>query len=109
LEGAKVNITKCTFNKFAETKEMLVDKLFPPCCFQYLAIDDQYYGSHNYSITFDKNYEHSIRFTYCDLPIMHCHWLPQSAYKTAIPLKINNKFIKYINKTGQYNALSLFT
>ena len=35
----------------------------------------------------------------CHLPIVNCHWLPQSAFYNMIPLDVNNQFIKYINNS----------
>ena len=38
------------------------------------------------------------------LPIVNCHWLPQSAFYHMIPLDVNNQFIKYINNSDAIKA-----
>ena len=73
-----------------------------PCYFQYLSdvpLDDRY-SYHNYSIIPDNNERWTEQQAFKKLPIIHCKWLPQSAFKTAMPLEVNNKYIKYANKSG---------
>ena len=113
MENTKVNVSRSTFNKFAffDSGAQKNLEIYPPCYFQYLtkAPLDSQYNDYNYSVIFDNNLERSVNFAYNNLPITHCRWLPQSTFKTASPLEVNSKIIKYINQTGQYNASLQFT
>ena len=43
----------------------------------------------------------NIRNAYNSLPIVHCSWLPQSAYSKALPPIVNNQYIQFINNSGK--------
>ena len=62
----------------------------PLCYFQYLSKVQLDTHDKNYSIIFKDNNERIIQDAYNNLPIVHCSWLPQSAYNTAMPLIVNN-------------------
>ncbi|XP_065895735.1 uncharacterized protein [Dysidea avara] len=108
-ENSIVNITQSNFVRFAfpERDEILGN--YPLCYFQYLSDEqlDSNYIYHNYSIILSKNekvFENNILM---DLPITHCRWLPRSAFKTAMPFKVNSQYIRYANQSGQFNASRL--
>ena len=112
-EGTIINITHNEFKTFANFEERshsygMYAYNYPPCYFQYLPDakfqhDKDRYG--NNFIRFDNNFEHSTLLTYKNLPLIHCSWLQQSAFNTAMPLEINKKYIKYINKSGTFDML----
>ena len=82
--------------------------MYPPCYFQYLgnALLDNDTKNSSYSVIFDRNYgKPGAKFAYKDLPLVHCSWLPQSAFNTAMPLEVNKKYIKYINKSGTFDMV----
>ena len=64
---------------------------------------DTHHG--NYSIVFEKNNETDTENAYNDLDIVHCNWLPESAYKTSIPPVVNEQYIQFINASGKFNLL----
>ena len=106
-EHTKLNITQNNVHSFVSHRTT-EPKLYehPPCYFQYLSdvsLDDQY-SSHNYSILLDDSNIWLVQRIVKNLPITHCGWLPGSAFKTAMPLEVNSKYIKYTNQTGIYNS-----
>ena len=70
------------------------------CYFQYFSSRhlDNHYG--HYSIIIEGNNEMNTQTAYNYLPIVHCSWLPQSAYNTAMPLIVNKQYIEYVNASG---------
>ena len=90
---------------------------YVPCFFQYL-IDDQN-DCVNYSIVFNRNKFDIIEMfwmlsmnmatilsevttaSYAFPSLTHCHWLPHSAFNHAIPLDINNRYIKSTNNSKE--------
>ena len=108
-EHTKLTITQNNVDSFVShitTEPKLYEH--PPCYFQYLSdvsLDDQY-STHNYSILLDDNNKWLQQRIVKNLPTTHCRWLPGSAFKTAMPLKVNSKYIKYVNQTGTYNLPS---
>ena len=114
-QNAVMNITfnhfkTCVSNVLFE-KYVFLNHMYPSCYFQYLSntmADDII--NDKYSIVFDSNYEVSgAKYAYKDLPLTHCSWLPQSAFNTTMPLKVNKRYIKYINKSGTYDMLPQHT
>ena len=109
-----VYVTQSEFNVFASSKGtegQYSNKQIqnPPCYFQYLS-DTPLDGIHynimvNYSLVFRHNLEKSLLGSYKNLPLVHCRWLPQSAFKTSIPLEVNSEYIKYSNEDGEYVPL----
>jgi len=107
-EGTTINVTHCEYQSFAfiEERSQIHGQYtynYPPCYFQYLNYNKVGHG--NYSILFDNNYENSARLAYNNLPLIHCSWLPQSAFNTTMPPEVNKKYIKYINKSGTFDML----
>ena len=98
---------------------------YPQCLFQYFSTInlDSYYSAGNFSIIIEHNMFENLsaendlyRFLLLasqGLPevenllnpyvsfstITHCYWLPQSAFHTTIPLKVNKQYIKYANNS----------
>ena len=101
-DKSDINITHSKFEQFSmvQISPLIITKEYPPCFFQYVSnktLDDTYI-SMQYSIIFKNNQvTSSEQYAYDNLPITHCSWLPQSAFSTAMPLEVNEKFIKYIN------------
>jgi len=94
-ENTTLNISMSSFSQFAAIKDRIPKheyKYYQPCYFQYLSdhILDGKYKIANYSIIFENNFEHSVTFAYNNLPIVHCSWLQQSAFNTAMPLEVNS-------------------
>jgi len=112
-QGAIINITYNKFPTFAHYKvvNLGLDAYgYSPCYFQYLPdVTTNKESYENYSIIFDNNFGHSAKIAYKNLPLTHCSWLPQSAFNTKMPLEINKKIIKYINKTGTFDMLPQHT
>ena len=108
-ENSIVNITKSSIYEFTSCDGEGNLRKYPVCYFQYLSDEqlDNNYIYHNYSIIVSKNdkvFENNI---FNDLPFTHCRWLPRSAFKTAMPLKVNSQYIRYANQSGQFNASRL--
>ena len=99
MENAILNISCNNYTYFAYTIHVLPK--IPICYFQYFSNRqlDTYHG--NYSIIFEKNNEKHIQIAYNTLPIVHCSWLPQSAYSRALPPIVNNQHIQFINNSGK--------
>ena len=38
-------------------------------------------------------------------PLTHCYWLPHSTFNTAIPLDVNNKYVKFMNNSKELPQL----
>jgi len=112
-DGAVINVTHCNFSTFVfrEKHSQLYELRayrHPSCFFQYLS--GPYSGSINYSIIFDNNYyQYSAEFSFNMLSLTHCSWLPQSVFRTEMPLDINRQYIKYINESGTFNKLPQHT
>ena len=107
-EGTIINVTHNSFQMFTSIPQHSAVLYYPFCYFQFISGDyswtnDKY--NYNYSIIFDNNFEHFTKFVYKDLPLTHCSWLPQSAFNTTMPLEVNKKYIKYINKSGTFDML----
>ena len=107
-EGTTINVTNSKYLTFASKgKSLLVygqrSYNYPPCYFQYLNYAKVSHG--DFSIIFANNYENLTLLAYKDLPLVHCSWLPQSAFNTTMPLEVNKKYIKYINKSGTFDML----
>ena len=110
-EGTVINVTHSQYETFASSKEQsILSKKhtydYPSCGFQYLTAQSNEKDNYrNYSIIFDNNNETSKQLAYKDIPLTHCSWLPQSAFNTTMPLEVNKKYIKYINKSGTFDML----
>ena len=108
-----INVTNNTIETFAFLKELSHSSgihayNYPPCYFQYLPNKKSKFGKDsygNYTITFDNNNEGMSTFACNNLPLTHCSWLPQSVFNTTMPLEVNRKYIKYINKSGTFDML----
>ena len=108
-KGSIINITHNTFQTFLNEKNSEIFNYvsaykYLSCFFQYLS-DAHSNTKGNYSIIFDNNYENIPKIAYKNLPLTHCSWLPQSAFTTVMPLEVNKKYIKYINKSGTFDML----
>jgi len=113
VEDVTVNITRINVFKFAmpEKEGNLRLGIQPPCYFQYLSdrqLDNQYIY-HNYSLLLHENTEIPSNNILANLPITHCRWLPVSAFKTAMPYKVNSRYIRYANQSGQFDASQFIT
>ena len=114
-EGSIINVTNNKFKTFASNNEFssrfwLPPYNYPPCYFQYIhnpksnVLENQ----DSCSIMFHNNsYENSAKVAYKNLPLTHCSWLSQSAFNvsTTMPLEINRKYIKHIDKSGTFDML----
>ena len=99
IESTILNVSNNNFAYFVQAND-LISLLTPMCYFQYYSnrhLDIQY---GNYSIIFEKNIEKYTQTAYNYLPIVHCSWLPQSAYNTAMPLIVNKQYLQFINVSG---------
>ena len=103
MDNTTFNVSYNSFTNFAypppSTSKLLTT---PSCYFQYFSARqlDNHHG--NYSIIFNKNIEMHTQSAYNNLRIVHCNWLPQSAYKTAIPPVVNKQYIQFINASGNF-------
>ena len=111
-----INITYNKFSNFAYSEERshlygIHAYNYPPCYFQYLSdSNSSAKGKYrNYSIIFDNNSEIATKFAYKLLSLIHCSWLTQSTFNTSMPLEVNKKYIKYINKSGTFDMLPQYT
>ena len=104
-ENTLLNVSYNNFTHFAYTYQMLPTT--PQCYFQYISNRNvQLDNDHgNYSVIFAKNNEKYTQNAYNNLHIVHCCWLPQSAYNTAMPLTVNKQYIQFINASGTFNML----
>ena len=104
-EGTLLNVSHNNYTHFAYTYQILPTT--PQCYFQYISNRNvQLDNDHgNYSVIFDKNNEKYTQNAYNNLPIVHCSWLPQSAYNTTMPLIVNKQYIQFINASGTFNML----
>ena len=93
-------------------KNVFMKDIYPPCYFQYLSRVNliNQITNDSYSVVFDNNYKVlEAKYTYRTLFVTHCSWLPQSAFNTTMPLEVNKKYIRYINKSGTFNILPQHT
>ena len=97
-ENILLNVSHNSFNHFAYSKQILPTT--PQCYFQYFSNRQLDNANGNYSIIFEKNNEKYNQNAYNDLPIVHCSWLPQSAYNAVMPLTVNKQYIQFINASG---------
>ena len=98
-----VSYNSFTFKEFAKLNLFVKSPTIPMCYFQYFSNRqlDNYHG--NFSITFNDN--NVQQNTYNNLHIVHCRWLPQSAYNTALPPVVNQQYIQFINGSHEFNIL----
>ena len=83
---------------------------YPPCFFQYTSNTnlDTNIAHGNYSVTITNN-KYSISnsfYCYNNIPILHCYWLPQSAFNLVIPIDVNQHYIVFQNNSGTFNELT---
>ena len=103
-EGTILNVLHNNFTHFAYGIQKSLTT--PTCYFQYFSKRQLDNDHGNYSIIFEKNNEKYTQNAYNILPIVHCNWLPQSAYNTAVPLNVNKQYIQFINASGnKFNLL----
>ena len=102
-DNSILNVSNNSFIDFAYTINLLPK--VPNCFFQYFSNRqlDNHHG--NYSIIFNENIEKYTQNAYNNLPIVHCSWLPQSAYNTTLPPVVNKQYIQFINTSGKFNGL----
>ena len=105
-DNSILNVSNNSFIDFAYAINLL--SKVPKCFFQYFSNRqlDNHHG--NYSIIFNKNIEKYTQNAYNNLPIVHCSWLPQSAYNTTLPPVVNKQYIQFINASGKSNVLPQF-
>ncbi|XP_065902235.1 uncharacterized protein [Dysidea avara] len=104
-ENSTIRFTQSKVKRFALPIHSKRQNWNQPCYFQYLSdvpLDDTY-SYYNYSIVLDNDDKWTEQYAFKDLPITHCKWLPGSAFKTAMPLEVNNKYLMYANKSGKYH------
>ena len=102
------SILNVSYNNFTNFAYIYIDKLppkIPICYFQYFSKWKVDTSHGNYSIIFDNNNEKYTQNAYNQLSIVHCRWLPQSAYNTALPPIVNQQYIQFINTSGKFNML----
>ena len=102
-DNAILNVSNNSFIDFTYTITLLPK--VPKCYFQYFNTRQLDYHHGNYSIIFNKNNEKYAHIAYNNLYIVHCSWLPRSAYKTALPPMVNKQYIQFINASGKFNML----
>ena len=106
------NFTTFVVNSLCKPGLLLENHMYPPCYFQYLsdAILDNNTSKGNYSVVFDSNFEKfGENNAFKNLPLIHCSWLSETAFNTAMPLVVNKKYIKYISKSGAFDMLPSHT
>ena len=54
---------------------------------------------------YNNQYKSNISCYNCLLPIVNCHWLPESALYHMTPNDVNNQFIKYINNSDAIKVI----
>ena len=114
---------------FVDSPNPYPDKLpitYPQCLFQYFSTRNlnSYYNAGNFSIIIEYNRFENLSTVSALLKffnvavnkileellsklqpstsfstITHCYWLPQSAFNTTIPLKVNNQYVTYTNNS----------
>jgi len=102
------NFTIFIVNGVSKPGTLLENRMYSPCYFQYLsdAILDNNTSKGNYSVVFNSNFEKfGEKYAYKDLPLIHCSWLSETAFNTAMPLMVNKKYIKYISRLGVFDML----
>jgi len=107
-----INITQDNCLEFASSKNIESLENYPPCYFSVFTVSDDKFDNeciHNYSVLLWQKDEIFESKTLTNIPITHCRWLPGSAFKTAMPLKVNSKYIRYVNWSGQFSASQLIT
>ena len=102
-DNTTLNVSYNSFIDFANTIKRLPK--IPICYFQYFSKWKVDTSHGNYSIIFDNNNEKYTQNAYNHLPIVHCSWLPQSAYNIALPPIVNQQYIQFINTSGKFNML----
>ena len=106
-ENAMLNVSYNVIDKFAYSYVPLPISSAPTCYFQYFSQRNLDSDFGNYSIMFEKNTEKYTQSAYDNLHIVHCNWLPQSAYSTAMTLMVNEQYIQFINTSGTFNMYVL--
>ena len=79
---------------------------FPPCIFQYFSnipFNQRHLKDRNYLITFDNNYIIKGCYNIAIIPLTNCRWLPDSLFSNMLPLNVNKNFVKFVNKTDNYD------
>ena len=101
-EYTTLNVSYNIFTDFIELNTVVKLLTLPKCYFQYFSNRqlDNHHG--NYLIVFNKNIEMQTQSAYNNLHIVHCSWLPQSAYNTALPPVVNKQYIQFINASGNF-------
>ena len=104
-ENSAINIIHNNVQTLFATKSTMERYPYPFCLFQYFTSDSRVIvEDKNFLIRFYNNQceqEHeSSCFDY--MPISNCRWLLQPVFTNAIPLKINNYYIQFINNSGSY-------
>ena len=101
-EYTTLNVSYNSFTEFTESNTIVKLSTLPKCYFQYFSSKqlDNHHG--NYSIIFNKNNEMHTQSAYNNLHIVHCSWLPQSSYNTALPPVVNKQYIQFINASGNF-------
>ena len=79
---------------------VILQESYPTCFIQYISdrgnLDHQFAAeeSINFSIIIHKTEAYSLS----NLPVTHCKWQPNSAFKTTSPLFVNQRFISDFDK-----------
>ena len=109
-ESTTLNISydSFTFGEFARLHSLhsIVTTPNSVCYFQYFSNRqlDNHHG--NFSVIFNNN--NVQQNAYNNLPFVHCSWLPQSAYNTALPPVVNQQYIRFINGSHKIDLLPIF-
>ena len=104
---AEYTTLNVSYNSYTEFTKVQINAIvtISKCFFQYFSNRqlDNHHG--NYSIIFNNNIEKYTQNAYNNLPIVHCSWLPESAYNTALPPVVNKQYIQFINASGKFDNM----
>ena len=105
-ENSIININHNKVWFLFATKPTATKYPYPFCLFQYFSKSTSEVTMENRSflIRFYNNHCKKVLISGCYdyMPITNCHWLPQSTFNNAIPLEVNNHYIRFINDSGIY-------
>ena len=107
-ETSIVNITENNLCAPFTTTSSVRKNRYPCCLFQYTSFRNLDNKHGKFLIRFHYNYYNKsacMLRSIQNMPTTNCQWLPQSAFNTALPLDVNNEYIRYTDSTGTYHRL----